>query len=71
MKDDPRQYMEVYLKANDFKKVASQGLFLENLKLQVLPCSAVQESAKVVNVTYSVFSLIKRRGFLEAVFMLS
>jgi hypothetical protein len=50
LNDGPRGYLEVYVtKNNDINDIANSGIDFTDSKLDVFPCTAIDDSAQIIN----------------------
>jgi hypothetical protein len=54
LSDGPSRYLEVYIKPeSDTNNIKSSGCIFEDIQLQVLPCKAIDDQAKIVKLKLS------------------
>jgi hypothetical protein len=66
LSDGPCRYLEVYItKQNDQNDIANTGIVFRDFKLQVFPCSAIEDTAKIIKLKLSHVPLFTKDEVLD------
>ncbi|KAI9480429.1 MAG: hypothetical protein EXX96DRAFT_633895 [Benjaminiella poitrasii] len=66
LNDGPRRYLEVYIhKSKDSNDIFENGLVDRQQKLIILPCRALPDSSKIVNIKLTVLPMLPHQEVLQ------